>query len=64
MLAGYIGASARFDDAIVGFAGDYADQTERDWQALVHSRHSGKPPTAKAHKPAKPARRPVKKAKR
>ena len=38
MLAGYIGTSARFDDAIARFAADYADQTGRDWEALVRSR--------------------------
>ena len=38
MLAGYIGRSTRFDDAIAKFASAYADQTERDWQALMHSR--------------------------
>ena len=46
MIAGYIGTSARFDEAIARFAADYADQTERDWQALVHSRRP-----AKSHKP-------------
>ncbi len=39
-IAGYIGASARFDDAITKFALAYADQTERDWQALVRSRRA------------------------
>ena len=38
MLAGYIGTSARFDDAIARFAADYADQTGRDWEALLHAR--------------------------
>jgi uncharacterized protein (DUF2252 family) len=37
-IAGYIGNSDRFDQAIAHFAADYADQTERDWQALVRSR--------------------------
>jgi hypothetical protein len=40
MLAGYMGTSERFDDAIGRFALQYADQTERDWQQLVHSRKS------------------------
>jgi len=39
-LAGYIGTSTRFDQAIVKFAVAYADQTERDWEALVRSRHN------------------------
>jgi hypothetical protein len=42
-IAGYIGTSARFDEAIVKFAGDYAVQTERDWEALVRSRKEAKP---------------------
>jgi hypothetical protein len=49
-IAGYIGASARFDQAIAQFAADYATQTERDWQALLHSRHHAAPSSAK--KPA------------
>jgi uncharacterized protein (DUF2252 family) len=35
MLAGYLGTSARFDDAVVAFAVAYANQTEADWQELV-----------------------------
>ncbi len=30
----YLGASGRFDEAIVAFARAYADKTERDWEAL------------------------------
>ena len=30
----YLGASARFDDAILTFAHSYADKTERDWEEL------------------------------
>ena len=53
MIAGYMGTSARFDEAIAHFAADYADQTERDWEALVRSRRGGKPTAAaKAAKPA------------
>ncbi|WP_263381912.1 DUF2252 domain-containing protein [Granulicella arctica] len=37
MLAGYIGGSGRFEEAVVGFAAAYADQTEKDWKALVKS---------------------------
>ena len=33
-IAAYLGSSARFDDAILGFAQAYADKTERDWEAL------------------------------
>ena len=37
MLAGYLGTSARFDDAVVAFAVAYANQTETDWEELVRS---------------------------
>ena len=36
-LAGYLGTSERFDDAVMQFAHAYADQTERDWKQLVAS---------------------------
>ncbi|MDE2463487.1 MAG: DUF2252 family protein, partial [Alphaproteobacteria bacterium] len=35
VLAGYLGRSARFDEAVVAFAEAYADQTEADWKELV-----------------------------
>jgi uncharacterized protein (DUF2252 family) len=49
MIAGYLGASDRFDLAIARFAAEYADQTERDWQTLIHSRrdHPGSHPQSK-----------------
>ncbi len=37
MVSGYLGTSARFDDAVVAFAERYADQTEVDWKQLVRS---------------------------
>jgi hypothetical protein len=37
VLAGYLGTSARFDDAVVGCAITYANQTETDWEELVRS---------------------------
>jgi len=40
MLSGYLGRSTRFDQAIAKFASAYADQTERDWQALIRSRRT------------------------
>ena len=49
MLAGYLGNSERFDDAIVEYAKTYADQTEKDWRRFVQA--------------LKPKRGPVKKAK-
>jgi len=49
-LAGYLGTSGRFDDAVVLFADAYADQTETDWRELVQSmKRKGK----KIPKPAK-----------
>jgi len=42
MIAGYLGASDRFDRAIVEFARLYADQTERDYQALVTAVKDGR----------------------
>lgn len=35
MLAGYLGKSTRFDDAVVRFAEAYANQTELDWKQLT-----------------------------
>jgi uncharacterized protein (DUF2252 family) len=37
MVAGYVGTSARFDEAVGAFAEAYADQTEVDWKQLVKS---------------------------
>jgi uncharacterized protein (DUF2252 family) len=47
MIAGYLGTSARFDSTIARFAAAYATQTERDWQALLHSRRHAAPSSAK-----------------
>jgi uncharacterized protein (DUF2252 family) len=41
LLAGYLGTSDRFADAVVKFAAAYADQTEKDWQQLVKSLKKG-----------------------
>jgi uncharacterized protein (DUF2252 family) len=41
MIAGYLGSSDAFDDAIVKFAKDYGDQTERDYSALLKAIKSG-----------------------
>ncbi|QHN04216.1 DUF2252 domain-containing protein [Granulicella sp. WH15] len=35
MIAGYLGNSERFDEAILRFAVAYANQSERDWKKLV-----------------------------
>jgi uncharacterized protein (DUF2252 family) len=37
-IAAYLGASNRFDRAILSFARAYADKTERDWAALKKSK--------------------------
>jgi uncharacterized protein (DUF2252 family) len=42
MIAGYIGASEVFDDAIADFAVEYADQTERDHRAFVKAIRQGR----------------------
>lgn len=42
LLAGYMGRGERFVDAIVDFAVDYADQTERDYTALVQAARTGR----------------------
>ena len=41
-IRGYLGKKDIFDDAIVKFAEDYADQTERDHAALVKAVRSGR----------------------
>jgi len=42
MIAGYLGSSEAFDDAIVKFAKAYADQTESDYGALLKAIRSGR----------------------
>jgi uncharacterized protein (DUF2252 family) len=37
MIAGYVGRSTRFDEAVGAFAEAYANQTELDWKQLVGS---------------------------
>lgn len=41
LIAGYLGSSDAFDDAITKFAADYADQTERDYKAMVKAIKAG-----------------------
>ncbi len=44
MLSGYIGKSGKLDEALASFAHEYADQTEKDWKALVVARkHRSQP---------------------
>ncbi len=42
MIAGYAGKSDELDEAMVSFAIDYADQTEKDYKALVEAQKSGR----------------------
>ena len=41
-IASYLGGSDAFDEAIADFASAYADQNERDYQALAHAAASGR----------------------
>jgi uncharacterized protein (DUF2252 family) len=42
LISGYLGKTARFDDAVADFAETYADQNERDHQALVAAVRAGR----------------------
>jgi uncharacterized protein (DUF2252 family) len=48
MIAGYVGKSDELDEAMVKFAFAYADQTEKDYQALVSAAKSGRIKVASA----------------
>jgi uncharacterized protein (DUF2252 family) len=52
-LSGYIGNSTEFDKAIAEFARAYADQTERDWRALLNAIALGRI-AAEAHAAGQP----------
>ena len=41
-IAAYLGAADTFDQAVADFAAAYADQNERDYQALVTAVGSGR----------------------
>ena len=43
-IAGYMGSSSRFDDAITEFAVEYADQNERDYRAFIKAVRAGRVP--------------------
>jgi hypothetical protein len=47
-IAGYAWKSDELDEAMVRFAFSYADQTEKDYQALVADARSGRIKVAKA----------------
>lgn len=42
MIAGYMGGSDQFDEAIGDYAVAYADQVERDYKTLVQAVRSGR----------------------
>ena len=42
MIAGYLGSGEGFAEALGAFGSAYADQTEKDWQALCRSGKAGK----------------------
>jgi hypothetical protein len=42
MISGYMGTGGIFDEAICDFAGDYADQAERDHKAFVKAIRDGR----------------------
>ena len=50
VIAGYLGNRKSFGDAILDFAEAYADQTKKDWEVLLQSKHA--PPK---HAPRKQA---------
>jgi hypothetical protein len=42
LIAGYMGSSSTFDDAITEFAVEYADQNERDYRAFIKAVREGR----------------------
>ena len=52
VLSGYIGDDSEFDKAIAEFAMAYADQTDRDWHALLDQIKAGRISTEEQHAPA------------
>jgi uncharacterized protein (DUF2252 family) len=62
VIAGYMGRSGAFDDALASFAVAYAEQTVKDHAALVKAKGGSK--TKASPKAAKPARKPAAKRER
>ncbi len=61
VLNGYIGGSSKFDLAITEFAQEYADQTELDYRAFLHSRFAPRRPRGTKPQPrAAPVKSPAK----
>jgi hypothetical protein len=48
MIGGYLGKSEGMDEAVARFAVAYAEQTDRDYEALVAAARSRRIPVAKA----------------
>jgi uncharacterized protein (DUF2252 family) len=46
-IAGYLGRNAKFDDAIEEFSVAYADQADRDYEALVKAIRAGRLPASR-----------------
>ena len=42
MIAGYLGSTDQFDDALALYSEAYADQAERDYEAFQLAIHSGR----------------------
>jgi Uncharacterized protein conserved in bacteria (DUF2252) len=62
VIAGYMGRNGAFDDALASFAMAYAEQTVKDWNALVKAKGGAKADPPKPTKPharstAKPERK-------
>ncbi|HEY0785821.1 MAG TPA: DUF2252 domain-containing protein, partial [Acidobacteriaceae bacterium] len=55
VLRGYVGKGRSLGEALGGFAARYADQTDRDWKALVRSGLAGEAKPAKGKATRKPA---------
>jgi uncharacterized protein (DUF2252 family) len=51
-LSGYMGEDSEFDKAIAEFAMAYADQTERDWRALLNAIKAGRISAEEQHPPS------------
>jgi uncharacterized protein (DUF2252 family) len=52
VLSGYMGDDSEFDKAIAEFAMAYADQTERDWRALLDAIKAGRINAEEQHAPS------------
>ena len=48
MIAGYLGSTDQFDDALAQYSEAYADQAERDYETFRSALRSGRLPTEPA----------------